>query len=318
MRVNTQLIDAQTDTHLWAERFDSSVGDLFLLQDEITSRIAKTLNVQLAAAEAARPVEHLDALDCILRGRAAAARLRSQADVDEVIEWYERALTLDPASAEAQASLATALVWRIQDFVPVSSDLDLERAETLARKALTSAPRSVRAHQSMAEVLRTQRRYAEAISEYETVLTLDRNSSGALASLGRCKTYLGPIDEAISAQEHAIRLSPRDPQLPIWHFRIGEAHLLKSRVDEAISWLEKARLGSPAVWFVRAWLAAAYADKGDQEHARAELAAAKRLQGGQFERGIAHIAERFVAPETRALFEKTIRAGLHRASLPER
>ena len=103
IRVNAQLIDAGTDTHLWAERFDSSVEDLFALQDEITNRIAKALNVQLAVAEAARPVEHLDALDCILRGRAVAAKSRSPAVLDEAIGWYERALAFDPTSAEAQA-----------------------------------------------------------------------------------------------------------------------------------------------------------------------------------------------------------------------
>ena len=318
IRVNAQLIDAETDTHLWAERFDSSVEDLFALQDEITNWIAKALNVELAVAEAARPVEHLDALDCILRGRAVAAKSRSPAALDEAIGWYERALAFDPASPEAQARLAGALAARVQDFVPESSDADIERAERLARQALMSSPRSARAHLSMADVLRTQRRYTEAISEYEAVLALDRNSADALAALGRCKTYIGPVDDAIFAQQHAIRLSPRDPRLFNWYFRIGEAHLLQSRVDQAIDWLEKARSGSPAVWYVHAWLAAAYAHKGDLKHARAELAAAMTLQGSGFERGIAHIAERFVAPEIRARFETTILAGLRRAGLPEK
>ena len=146
IRVNAQLIDAQTDTHLWAERFDSSVEDLFALQDEVTNWIAKALNVELAVAEAARPVEHLDALDCILRGRAARAKSRSPAALNEAIGWYERALAFDPASPEAQARLAAALASRVQDFVPESSDADIERAEKLARQALMSSPRSARAH----------------------------------------------------------------------------------------------------------------------------------------------------------------------------
>ena len=154
IRINAQLIDAETDTHLWAERFDRSVEDLFELQDEITNWIAKALNVELAVAEAARPVEHLDALDCILRGRAVGAKSRSPAALDEAIGWYERALAFDPASSEAQAHLAGALAARVQDFVPESSDADIERAERLARQALMSSPRSARAHHSMAEVLR--------------------------------------------------------------------------------------------------------------------------------------------------------------------
>ena len=199
--------------------------------------------------------------------------------------------------------------------MPYSSDTDIERSEKLARQALMSSPRSAFVHFSMADVLRTQRRYAAAISEYEAVLALDRNSADALAALGRCKTYTGPIDDAISAQQHAIRLSPRDPRLCNWHFRIGEAHLLQLRVNQAIDWLEKARSGGPAIWYVHAWLAAAYAHKGDLKSARAEHAAAVALQGSGFERGIAHIAERFVAPEIRARFETTILVGLRRAGL---
>jgi adenylate cyclase len=318
MRVNAQLIDAQTDTHLWAERFDGPVEGLFELQDEITNWIAKAINVELAVAEAARPVEHPDALDCILRGRAAGVRSRSPAAFDEAIRWYERALACDPTSSEAQAHLAAALAGRVQDFVPESSDADLERAEGLARKALMTSPRSARAHHSMGEVFRTQRRYSEAISEFEATLALDRNFAFALAAMGRCKTYIGPVDDAIVAQQKAIRLSPRDPQLYNWYFRIGEAHLLQLRIDPAIEWLEKARSGGPAVWYVHAWLAAAYAHKGNLQHARAALAAAVTLQGSGFERGIAHIAERFVAPDIRARFETTILAGLFRAGYEKR
>ena len=316
VRVNAQLIEAETNSHLWAERFDRSAEDLFALQDEITNWIAKALNVELAAAEAARPVEDLDALDCILRGRAAVNKSRSLATLDEAIRWYERALAFDPASTEAQTQLAAALAYRIQDFVPESSDADIERAERLARQALMSSPRSARTHHSMAEVLRTQRRYAEAISQYEAALALDRNFVGALAAMGRCKTYIGPVDDAILAQERAIRLSPRDPGLWHWYFRIGEAHLLQSRVDQAIHWLEKALSGGPAMWYVHAWLAAACAHKGDLVRARAELAAAMALQGSGFERGIAHIEERFLTPEIRARFEATILAGIRRAGLP--
>jgi tetratricopeptide (TPR) repeat protein len=173
-----------------------------------------------------------------------------------------------------------------------------------------SSPRSARVHHSMAEVLRTQRRYTEAISEYEDALAIDRNFANALAALGRCKTYIGPVDDAIHAQQKAIRLSPRDPQLYNWYFRIGEAHLLQSRIDQAIDWLEKARSGSPAIWYVHAWLAAAYAQRGSLQYARAALATAMALQGSGFERGISHIANRFVAPEIRARFETIILAGL--------
>jgi adenylate cyclase len=106
VRVNAQLIDAETDAHLWAERFDGDAGDLFALQDEITSRIAVALNLELVAAEAARSTEHPEALDYILQGRAAAMNTISRAKYAEAIPLFERALALDPHSVEAQSGLA--------------------------------------------------------------------------------------------------------------------------------------------------------------------------------------------------------------------
>jgi adenylate cyclase len=111
VRVNAQLIEAATDTHLWAERFSRKITDLFELQSEITGRIAFTLNLELVAAEANRPVEHPDALDYVFRGREFFfGRPPSRATYDEAIRLYERALEFDPQSAEAKTFLAGALV----------------------------------------------------------------------------------------------------------------------------------------------------------------------------------------------------------------
>ncbi len=101
VRVNTQLIDAETDAHLWAERFDSDIGDFFSLQNKITSRIAVALNFKLVGVEAARPTEHPDALDYILRGRAAFLKPPTRESRAEQISLFERALELDPQSVEA-------------------------------------------------------------------------------------------------------------------------------------------------------------------------------------------------------------------------
>jgi len=317
VRVTAQLIDAKTDAHLWAERFDCDLGDLFALQDEVTARIANTLNVELAVAEAARKVDRPDALDCIWRGRAARAGSRSRASVDEAISWFERALALEPDSAEAQHRLARELVGRVQGFVPASSEADIERAEGLARRALAAAPRNGDVHLTMGAVLQMQRRNAEAISEYETALALNRNLVSAIWALGRCKTSIGKIDESIPFQEQAIPLGPRDSGISEHYFRIGEAHLLQSRLDQAIAWLEKSHRTSPEVWYVHAWLAAACALMGDLQRARAELDIARTLQAPGFEAAIAHIAERFTAPESRAKFDTTIYTGLRLAGMPE-
>jgi tetratricopeptide (TPR) repeat protein len=167
-------------------------------------------------------------------------------------------------------------------------------------------------------MLRGQRRCAEAIPEFETVLALDRNSVGALAGIGRCKIYIGPIDQGIAAEEQAIRLSPRDPSIWIWYFRIGEGHLLQSQIDEAISWLEKARSANPAPGFVRAYLASAYALKGESERAAAELAEAGKLDGAGSYQSMARMnLARYEAPIIRAQAEATYYAGLRKAGVPE-
>jgi adenylate cyclase len=107
VRINAQLIDAETDAHLWAERFDCDSGDLFALQNEITGRIAIALNLEVTIREAARPTDNPDALDHFLRARAAMYKSRSRDSLAEAISLFERALALDPQSVEAQASLAS-------------------------------------------------------------------------------------------------------------------------------------------------------------------------------------------------------------------
>src|ERR1700730_14330907 len=241
LRVTAELIDAETDAHLWANRFDRETGELFALQNEITSRIAVALNLDLVAAEVARATDNPDALDYILRGRGAMWKSPSRDNSAEAISLFERALALDPGSAEAQSLLANALVNRALDFPNSSTSGDIKRAGELAIQAVTASPHSALAHFARGLALRAQRRCDKAIPEYETAITLNHNYAGAFADIGRWKIFVGPIEEAIPLQEQAIRISPRDPFIGIWYFRIGQAHLLQSRIDDAILWFERAR-----------------------------------------------------------------------------
>jgi len=319
VRVNAQLIDAETDTHLWAERFDRDIGDLFALQNEITSRIAIALDLELIRAEAARPTEHPNTLDYLFRGRARFAATHSRESIAEAIGFFERALALDPGSAEAQSRLATALIGRILDFGSTSAADDIKRAQELAAKAVAAAPGSALAHYAKAEALRVQRRCAEAIPEYETVLALNRNAAVALFDIARCKILAGPVDEAIPLLEQAIRLSPSDPNIANRYFRVGEAHLRQSHIDDAILWFEKARSANAALHYVHAYLAAAYALKGETERAAAELAEARRLSGEGSWPSIARLMAdtRYETPAIQADAEKTFYAGLRKAGVPE-
>jgi tetratricopeptide (TPR) repeat protein len=166
-------------------------------------------------------------------------------------------------------------------------------------------------------VLRAQHRYAEAIPEYETVLALDRNWVGALFGLGVSKLITGSIDETIPLTERAIRLGPRDPALGVWYQLIGHVHLLQSRTDEAIIWLEKARSATPAHSGIRANLASAYALNAETERAVVELMEARRLAYDDGNSSIARLRGHLGVPKVRALYEATYFAGLRKAGVPE-
>ena len=319
VRVNAKLIDAESDAHLWAERFDCATSDLFALQDEITSRIAVELDLELIGKETTRPAEHPDALDYILRGRAARRKPPSPGKYKEAISFFERALALDPRSVEAQSRLAIALTARVLDQMTGSKAADIERAEALVGQALDAAPRSPLANFAKGQVLRVEKRYAEAIPEYETALAFNRNWVHLLGPFAECKFFAGSIDEVIPLHEQAIRLSPRDPFIAIWYFRIGLAHLLQSRIDDAVVWLERARGNNPELPYVHSHLASAYALRGETECSAVELAEARRLSLDGRYSSIARLQATayFGVPKIRALYEATYFAGLRKAGMLE-
>jgi TolB-like protein len=193
VRVNAELIDADTDAHLWAERFDRDTSDLFAMQDEITSRIAIALNSMLVTAEAARPNENPDALDYIFRARAAGWKPPSCDKYAEEIRLFECALAIDPHSAEARSSLANALMSRVMSGMADSATADIKRAEGLVGQVLAASPRNPLAHFAKGQVLRAQRRFEEAIPEYETAIESNRNWVGALHPLGSASSSLARL-----------------------------------------------------------------------------------------------------------------------------
>jgi TolB-like protein/Flp pilus assembly protein TadD len=318
VRINAQLIDAGTDAHLWAGRFDGDTGDLFTVQDEITHRIATSLEAELITAEARRSIEQPDALDYLLKGRAIALRPPTRERTAEAIAMYERALTAEPASVEAQTQLALALLRRVFSGTSETRGADIARAKELIEQASAASPRSWIAHYAKGNLLRAMGRCAEAIPEYETAIASNRNCPCNYADLGWCKLVTGAIDQVIPLEQQAIRLSPRDPIIGVWEYRIGIVHLLQSRTDEALVWLSKACSDNPGYATMHAWLASAYALNGESQRAAAELAEARKLRGGGYS-SIARMksAEQDVVPAVRALFEASYYAGLRKAGMPE-
>jgi len=317
-RVNAQLIDAETDVHSWAERFDRATDDLFALQDDVTSHIAAALNVELLRAEAARPVEHPDAFDYILRARAVHNNGLTRENYASAISLIENALVLDPSSSNAKGLLAQLLSDRVLDLMTDTAAADIRRAEELVKETLTATPQNALARFAKAQILRCQNRFEAAIPEYETAITLNRNWVVAIAALVLCKFFAGSIDDAIPAQEQAIRLSPRDPRIANWYWRIGMVHLLRSRINEAILWIEKARGENPGGAGPHAWLASACALEGETERAAGELAEARRLSGDNRFSSIVRLKRSTsFGAKNNALAEATYFAGLRLAGMPE-
>lgn len=321
VRVNTQLIDAETNAQIWAERFECAAEDILTLQDQVTSQIAVTLDLELVGAEAARVFsDNPDALDFTLRGRAALYNYQgsTRQNFQTAIEMFEAAMKLDPASAEIQSLLAVALSSRVMEQMSDAPDFDLQRADELVKAVLASSPRHPMAHFARGHILRAWHQYPAAILEYEAAVASNRNWVVALAALGFTKFLAGSMDGAIATQEQAIRLSPRDPRLPNWYWRVGMIHLLLARLDEAVLWLERARSANPNLAGPHAWLAAAYALQDRKEVAQTELTEARRLSGDtRYKSILTFRSTQSWAPEILALAEKTFFAGLRRAGMPE-
>jgi TolB-like protein len=331
VRVNAQLVDSETGAHLWAERLDRDVGDLFRLQNEITGQIARALQFELAVADAGRFTEHPDTLDYILRGRAAWWKLSiSRENIAESLSLFEHALALDPRAVEAQIGLAHALVNRVLDFPSDEYEVDVQRADEVIAQALAVSPNSAWAHYVKGQVLRAQSQFDDAAIEYETAIAFDCNLANAYAWLGRCKLWLGSVDEVIPLTDYAIRLSPRDRNLASWYWQIGVVYLLKARTDEAVPWFEKARSAYAGKHFIHASLAAAYALKGETKRASVALGQARRLSNRYS--SITHLKavggivslippapgrQWFEATKLSDLVEATYFAGLRKAGMPE-
>jgi adenylate cyclase len=252
-----QLIEAETDALVWAEQFDGEVGDLLALEDDITRRIAIALGIELLDREAARPTKQPDAFDYLLRGAAVMNAPKTRKTYADAISLFGRALTLDPAVVEAQSRLAIHLAGRVLGDMTDTAAADMVRAEGLAAQAVAVAPRSPLAHMAKGQVLRTQHRLDEAVREYETVITLNRNFVPAYYQIGLCKLISGSIEETVPRVEQALWLSPRDPDIGFWYQPVGQAHLMDGRTDEAIVWLQRARGANPAQPSLHAWLASA-------------------------------------------------------------
>ena len=279
MRVNAQLIDAQSGNHLWAERFERPVTDLFEMQDEIVARIANTLNAQLIAVEARRAerAPAPDSMDLYFQGEAWVNKGVTFETMSKARGFFERALALDPANADALAGMAEV---EVNFAISLSTDDRAGRfaaAEAAAAKALSLAPDHALAHLCMGMVLGFTNRAAEGIAEYERALALDRNLAGAHALIGQNKLFIGRAEESEAHVLEALRLSPRDPWVYVWLVTAGFAACLLGRNEEAAAWFRRSIEANRNFALCHFVYATALANMGRMDEARSEVAAGLAL-----------------------------------------
>ncbi len=241
MRVNVQLIDAETGNHLWAERFDKPLADLFDMQDEIVSRLANALNAQLVAVEARRAEKapNPDSMDLYFQGLAWFNKGMTPDHVAQARSFYDRALAADPDNVEALIGSAAADVRDGGNSYVTDSMAALAAAERKLTKALSSVPDHARGHMWLGLVDIMTRRAAQGIAKCEHALALDRNLATAHSVIGFGKIFIGRAEEAEAHIGEALRLSPRDTTAYIWMNMAGLAKLHFGDYERAVTWCRR-------------------------------------------------------------------------------
>jgi tetratricopeptide (TPR) repeat protein len=242
MRVNVQLIDAESGAHLWAERFDKPLADLFDMQDEIVARLASAMNSQLIAAEAQRAEQAPtpDSMDLYFQAMAWYNKGRTPENLDRARSFFDRALAADPCNVDALVVSASADV-NVAVLAFVSDPMAaLRAAEGKLTKALSLVPDHPRGHSILGYLQIFTRRAANGIAECEHALELDRNLANARALIGMAKIFVGRAEETEAHVAEALRLSPRDTLAYVWMTFVGVAKNQLGSWEQAVVWLRRA------------------------------------------------------------------------------
>ncbi len=243
VRVTAQLIDATTDAHLWAERYDRELHDIFAVQDEVTLAIVTAIEPALGSAERGRahrkPTESLGAWESYQRGLWHAYRFTATENA-EAQSHFRRAIERDPNFAPGHAGLAYALFLSVMLGFGGDTESSVAEASEAAHRAIMLDPEDAFGQATVGRVHQMKGEHEVAISAYEKALALSPNFASAHYGLGWTLIYSGRPEEGLPRVDEAIRLSPRDPML--WGFLTlkGLAFVAMDRHEEALKWIRKA------------------------------------------------------------------------------
>jgi tetratricopeptide (TPR) repeat protein len=279
VRVNAQLIDAESGGHLWADRFDGRLADLFQMQDQIVASLRSQLGAELIADEAQRAerASNPDSMDLYFQGLAWYNKGQNPENLAKARSYFERALALDPDNRYA-------LLSRVKvDLSFATKSMADERAVRLAAieatliKLLSEAPNDAFVHALMGELLTRTNRGAEGIAEYERALALNPNSAYVHAEIGFARLVNGHAEETESQVREALQISPNDTSAYIWIAYAGYAKLFAGADADAVTWYRRSIELNRGYPISHLYLAAALQLLGRLDEARAEAQATLAL-----------------------------------------
>jgi len=271
VRITAQLIDGQSGGHLWAERYDRGLEDIFAVQDDVTEKIVRALQVRLVGGAVAPSATHdPEAYDCVLRGREQY-RLFSPAGNAAARALYERAIALDPDYAEPYAGLAETYV---QDWF-AGAQPTLDRAFELARQATARDANLPLVQEALSTVHLFRGQHTEAIATARRWIELEPSNADAYATLAGALIFAGDYDEVIALIDKAMRLNPFYPFF--YPHYVGMANFGMRRFDAAAAALKRGAARNPDSPWPQLYLAASYGHLEETDQAGAHLAELQRL-----------------------------------------
>ena len=270
VRIAVQLIDAETGAHVWAEKFDRDLDDLFVVQDQVVRRIVGTLVGRVQAADSERagrkPPTSLAAYECVLRGNALP--WSDPAGLAEATRLFEQAIELDPGYGLAHALLAAMRYSRWRDGPGDDSDAPLVEACELAQRAVELDPNESTCFSILALVCRLRRAWDLSLRYMRRAVELNPNNQSNAADMGLVLLHAGETEEALQWLQRAREIDPYFDQYWYWH-AFGVAHFLAHRYDEALAMLDQA---AARYYRIDVYRAACHARLGNEEPARRAVA----------------------------------------------
>ncbi len=271
VRITAQLVDAETGGHLWAERYDQKIRDIFALQDEVSQKVVSALAIKLTIGEEERLnqryTENLEAYDYALRGLDYYFRFTKDAHA-QALKMFEKAIELDPEYALAYSWLGLTHLHRWThgwNRDPKVRDLAFD----LAQKALDLDDSLSEPHRIMGDIYLYKKQHEKAIAERKRSVSLDPNNADAIAGLGEAFIYNGQLEEGITLIEKAIRLNPHHHAY--YFFVLGSAFALQGRFDEAEELLKRTLIRNPDFFYAHILLAIIYIETGSLNQASTEI-----------------------------------------------